>query len=105
MAAIIRGTTPTVQFTFKKIDVDDIAVAYISVKQNKAPVIEQDLTEATVSSQDNTITWRLTQDQTLLLSTARNAKIVCDWRLDDGTRGRSATLEVSIDNPGKDEVI
>lgn len=105
MAAIIRGTTPTVQFTFKKIDVDDIAAAYISVKQNKATVIEQDLTEATVNSQDNTITWRLTQDQTLQLSTASNAKIVCDWRLEDSTRGRSAVLEASVDNPGKNEVI
>ena len=49
--------------------------------------------------------WTLTQEESLQLDAKLNALLICDWKLNDGTRGRSQVLDVNVGNPGKNEVI
>lgn len=104
--AIIKGTTPTIKFTFSSISSSDISAAYLTIKQGGRDVIQRDLTTAVIneSSGSWSIDWTLTQEETLGLSRS-NATIYCDWKLRDGTRGRSAVKKESIEESGINEVI
>lgn len=103
MAQIIRGTTPTISFQYSDITVSDITKAILSLKQSGQTVIERDLTTATIS--EDSISWELTQAETLTLNASRNVSIVCDWLLSSGVRGRSNILSADVGEAGKDEVI
>lgn len=100
---LIRGTTPTIKITFSTVSVESIAVAYLTIKQNDRTMIEKTLEDAT--TEEHAISWRLTQTETLGLLENVRAVICCDWRLADGTRGRSRIESSQIGEPGKDEVI
>lgn len=100
--AIIRGTTPTIEFIFTDVAVSDITTAILSLKQLGKTVIEHDISSATV---DESLSWKLTQEETLSLNNRYDVEIVCDWKLTDGTRGRSHKLCTPVGNPGKDNVI
>lgn len=101
--AIIRGTTPTIIFTFSQIRISDITVAYLVIKQSNKPLIEKDISEALID--ETSISWKLTQEETLGLSANRESVIYCDWKLTDGTRGRSTVRTENTENSGKNEVI
>lgn len=103
MAAIIRGTTPTITFTFSEIAVADISTAYLTIRQGCGTVIEKDLSTASVG--EDSLTWTLSQTETLLLRSKTPGEVVCDWKLADGTRGRSKVLQFTAGEPGKNEVI
>lgn len=103
MAQIIRGTTPTLEFTFSDITVGNIITAILTAKQDSTIIIEKDLTAATIG--EKSISWTLAQEDTLKLKSSRSADIVCDWKTDGGVRGRSNQLKVDIGEPGKNEVI
>lgn len=100
---IIRGTTPTIKFTFSQIETANIIVAYLVIKQGDRTVIERDLQTATIDS-DN-LSWTLTQAETFKLSRNLKANVFCDWKLQDGTRGRSNVRTDSVEDSGKQEVI
>lgn len=102
MTSIIKGTTPTIQFTFNYIHPTDIEVAYLTVKQNKTVILEKDITEATVG--ENTISWKLEQEDTLSFALGK-VGIMHNWRLFDGTRGASKEAFITVDDNHKDEVI
>ena len=103
MASIIRGTTPTLEFKYNDIHVGDIAVANLVIKQQGATKITKDITTATSGS--NSLSWTLSQTDTLSLAPAKSATIVCDWKTSGGVRGRSVELTVNVEEPGKAEVI
>lgn len=103
MAAIIRGTTPTLIFKYSDITVSDITKAILTISQNGSIVIEKDISTATIG--EDSISWELSQEETLTLNGARNAKVVCDWVLASGVRGRSNVLIADVGEPGKNEVI
>ncbi len=100
--ALIRGTTPTIIFTFTDVLVSDISKAYLVIKQSGASVIEKDISSATVGED---VRWTLEQEDTLSLKRKINADIYCDWLLNDGTRGRSKIQTESVEDSGIDEVI
>lgn len=100
---IVRGTTPTIKFTLPDIEVSNINAAVLALKQNNIAIIEKDLSSATLS--DHEITWKLQQEDTLKLNKQTVITIVCDWKLVDGTRGRSESVKVGVDEPAKTEVI
>lgn len=100
--ALIRGTTPTVIFTFDTVTVSDITKAYLVIKQSDETVIKKDISAATVGED---IRWTLSQTDTLSLKRKPNVVIYCDWLLRDGTRGRSKTQTESVTDSGVDEVI
>ena len=97
-SAIIRGTTPTIQFNFADIIVSNISDAVLVIKQNNLNVIEKQFSEATVGNAN--ISWLLTQKETLTLGAKRKAYIMCDWKLVDGTRGRSIIKEIDVEDSG-----
>ena len=105
MAAIIRATTPKITFKYKTVDVSDIAKTVLTIKQNGTTVVERDETTMTTDTTEKTISWILTQEETLSLMPKRKSEAVCDWVLTDGTRGRSYVAEFGTEEPGKDEVI
>jgi len=102
MSAIIQGTTPTIKYTFNTVAVADIAVAYLTIKQNGATKIEKALSDATTG--DKYIAWTLTQAETLGLSLC-SAACQCNWKKSDGTRGASRILNVMVTENYKNEVI
>lgn len=102
MAQIIRGTTPTIQFTFNYVDVDNISAAVLTIMQACAKKVEKDLTAATVG--DETLSWTLTQEESLSLATGC-CWMQCNWVLADGTRGASKIYSVEVIANQKIEVI
>ena len=103
MASIIRGTTPTIEFTFSDISVADITSAVLVIKQSGNIVFESPIENATRT--ESSLYWTLTQEQTLALASRRQATVVCDWLLSSGVRGRTNVLTCDVDEPGKDEVM
>lgn len=105
--AIIRYTTPTARFTFREIDISDIVSAYLTIKQYDKPVIERDINSAVITNTESeqSIAWKLTQSETLGLDKRTNVSIYCDWKLSDGTRGRSYVKTEDVEDTGKQEVI
>ena len=100
---IVRGTTPTIKFCYSTIDVNDITVAYLTIKQLKNTVIERDI--STAFKDEHHIYWTLSQEETLLLSTKSSADVKCDWKTTLGLRGESHKRSFMVVNPGKDQVI
>jgi hypothetical protein len=100
---IIRGTTPTIEFKFKTVAPTDIKTAFLYLKQNNEIIIEKDITSATIK--ESSMEWKLTQEETLRLTSRRNVSIVCDWLLQSDTRGRSCCCLADVGDPGKDEVM
>ena len=101
---IISATTPTITFNFSEVDPAEISVAYLIIKIGGTTVIEKDLLSATVD--ETSISWTLTQEETLLLKPAGIVcRICCDWKTNNGTRGRSKVGEYKIEESGKQCVI
>ena len=103
MATIIRGTTPTITFTFADIDVNNISVAIMTVKQSGEIVIEKTLADASIG--EDSLSWKLTQEDSLKLVSKLNGQLLCDWLLTDGTRGRSNVLQFEVGEPAVNRAI
>lgn len=109
MNAIIRGTTPTIKFTFDTIESADLNEAFIvvkSVNDLETAIIKHDITDATTGV--DYIQWKLTQTDTLKLTAGDTVNVYCDWTITDGdpmTRGRSQVATCRVFETGVDEVI
>lgn len=99
MASIIRGTTPTIKYTFNTIKVEDITAAYLSVKG--ATTLEKSLDVATVG--EDYIAWTLSQAETLELGDS--ISVMVNWLLEDGTRGASTKKSFMIEENYKGVII
>lgn len=99
---IIRGTTPTISFTFSDVDITDIDSANMYVKQTGQIVISKSIEDATIG--EDGLSFTLSQEDTLLLTSKTSAVIVLDW-LSGETRGRSKTAKADVGEPGLDEVM
>lgn len=86
MTKIIIGTTPTITYTFKVVPVNSIVKAVLTIKERGVNIIEKDLSDATVG--EDTLSWTLTQEETLQLGT-KTATMMLNWKTEDGTRGAS----------------
>ena len=102
MANIVRGTTPTIKYTFSTVDPASLSVAILTAKQGGAIKLEKDLTAATVGT--DYLAWTLSQADTLALSAA-SITFLCNWKKEDGTRGVSAELTAMVSDNHKNEVI
>ena len=86
MTRIIIGTTPTITYKFKVVDVSEITVAILTIKERNTTLIEKDLSGATVG--EDTLSslsdvyptlgsvWRVTIDGTSWITTARQDQSV-----------------------------
>lgn len=104
--AIIRYTTPTIKFTFSAVSVTDITVAYLVIKQNGSTVIERGINTAVITdtADESSLAWTLTQAESGSLAKS-TTMIYCDWKLSDGTRGRSNVKTETVEDCGKQSVI
>lgn len=101
--SIVRGTTPTFIFTFSTTDVSTIQVAYLVIKQKGKAVIQLGFDMVDVG--ENTLSWTISQDDSLSLIPFESAEVYCDWLLESGIRGRSKVLVCTVEPAGMDEVI
>lgn len=85
MAEILNGTTPTITYKFKHVEVSDIATAILTIKKGHNIAIEKTLSDAIVG--EDTLSWRLTQTQTL--SVLGSAEVMINWVTTGGIRGGS----------------
>ena len=101
---IVRGTTPTIKYTFDKVNAADIVTAYLTIKQNGELLLEKTLNDADVDTESNTLFWRFTQQETLSIGLGE-ITVMANWKSQDGTRGASRKISVLIMDNDKDEVI
>ena len=105
MSNITRGTTPTIKYKFKTAQVGDMAAAYVTINQLNQ-MIEYDLSQADVDTTENSLSWSLTQEDTLRIHAVNDkVKIQCRWKLIDGTAGASKIVTVLVDDILKGGVI
>lgn len=102
MVTVIRGTTPTIRYTFSTINVSDITAAYMTIMMGTSVLMEKDLTQAVVD--ENSISWTLTQEESLSM-TENKVTAMLNWKLADGTRGASARTALFVEKNDKEEVI
>lgn len=101
MIEIIRGTTPTIKYTFDTVSVSNINTAVLTIKRNNTILVERDLTTATTDA--DSISWVLTQENTLAVD--GKAEIMLNWVTADGVRGASKTLAVEFKPNHKEKVL
>lgn len=101
MDKIIKGTTPTIKYTFMTIAVSDVTAAYLTITDG-SNIIEKDISTADVTS--TSIGWTLSQAETLSL-TSSMVTVRLNWKTNDGTRGASERAYVTVESNELDEVI
>lgn len=99
---IARGTTPTIQFTFKAVDTADITTCYLTIKEGDSLVLEKTLEDASVGN--GLIEWSLTQEETLKLH-EENVDIQVRYKTADGHAFVSKVFSISPMQILKDGVI
>lgn len=92
MTRIIIGTTPTITYTFKVVPVSSIVKAVLTIKERGVNIIEKTLSDATVG--EDTLSWTLTQEETLAIGTNKTCTMMLNWKTEDGTRGASEEVFV-----------
>lgn len=102
MTKIIIGTTPTITYKFKVVDVSEITVAILTIKERGTILIELAKSDATVGK--DSLSWTLTQEETLQLA-GKTATMMLNWKTEDGTRGASEEVLVTGVNNHIREVI
>lgn len=81
--SIIRGTTPTIRYTFRVVDPSNIVAAYLTMKQCGSNVVERDI--STMTTGEAYVEWQLTQTETLaLLAIDAPVDIQMRYRTTDG---------------------
>lgn len=98
---MFRGTTPTNIFNVD-IDLTNAEVIYITYKQQNKVVIEK--TKDDITATTETLTVKLTQDETLKL-TEREVEIQIRARFSDGTALASNIIKTTASKILKDGVI
>lgn len=99
---MIRGTTPKMDFVLP-FDVDSIAESYITFVQNNNIVFDKSFSEC--ESHENTLTLRLTQEETLKLSDGNAVEIQIRVRTKSGEAMASNIIRVNTERILRDGVI
>lgn len=90
-----RGTTPTLTFS-TPYAAELIASGYITFKQRGAIILDVPLSDNSVTIQDNAISIDLTQDQTLVMTTADECKAQIRAVLESGKAVASNIVEIPV---------
>lgn len=92
MTKIVVGTTPTITYRFKIVSVSDIMVAILTIKDRSGIILEKTLADASIG--EDSLSWKLTQEETLAMGT-RPYTMMLNWKTADGTRGASDEVSIS----------
>lgn len=98
---ITRGTTPTITYRFRVVDPANFAAAQFIMKQGDV-LIEKTLEDAVLCAEQNTLSFNLTQAETLQLHPRIETLMKLRYRMNDGKVGASKTVSVSPDQILKD---
>lgn len=102
MVSITIGTTPTITYTFHTVSVSDLTKAILTIKIAGQIIIEKTLADAVVG--ENSLSWTLTQQETLDIGT-RSGKMMLNWLTHSGKRGASEETAIMGVTNHKREVI
>lgn len=107
MVNITVGTTPTITYKLKKVTPSILRTADFTVKDNmtKTTIIERHIDTATLDTTNNTIGWKLTQQETFLLKLGRQYTMMANWLTNDGTAGVTEKATILPDSNHRTEVI
>lgn len=102
---VVKGTTFSAVHTFSSVSAGDITGGCMTIKQKGGAVtaVEIPFSDAVVDATANTVTFTLTQAQSLNLSPGPAMEIF-EWLIGT-TRGASKPVEFGVLDCGKDEVI
>ena len=101
-----RGTTPDIIYKFKKIKVADISVCYLSIAQNNTKLVTKELSDAyDVDTENDSISWRLTQQDTLKFDENISLEVQIKYKTNDGRVYTSKVSKVNSYKDLKNEVI
>ena len=100
MAVIVKGTTPTITYTFETVQLSDIHEAILSIK-GRAGTLAKDISTAEAGTKS--LSWTLTQEETLAMS--NYVSMMLNFVLNDGTRGASAQSKILVESNHINEVI
>lgn len=92
MARIIIGTTPTITYKFKIVSPAELEKAILTIKIAGQVIIEKTLADASVG--EDTLSWTLTQEETLSIGT-RSGKMMLNWLTHSGKRGASEETTIA----------
>ena len=94
MVTIALGTTPTILINLDKVDPKTFVIADLTVKGRNGIIITRSIDSASI--EDSQISWKLTQKETLKLTTTTSYKIMCNWVTADGTRGITKETDLRV---------
>lgn len=103
MATIVRGTTPEIEIVFKETDPHVLAKAVLTLSKGTDDVLSRDLSTATISGKS--VSWELTQEETLALNKDDSLSVVCVWVTNEAVRGQSKTAIVYVAETPINEVL
>lgn len=92
MTQIIIGTTPTITYKFKIVSPAELEKAILTIKCNGQIILEKTLADAVVG--ENSLSWTLTQQETLNIGT-RSCKMMLNWLTHSGKRGASEETTIA----------
>lgn len=99
---MIRGTTPKLEFTLP-FDTEQLQEAFVTFAQNGSVVLDKPLSECILDQ--NTLTVRLTQEDTLKLKEVYTTEMQIRARMLSGDALASNIIRVSTERILKDGVI
>ena len=94
MTKIVIGTTPTITYRFKTVSVSEISAAILTIHDRGSDIIRKTLEDAVVNVTDNTLSWTLTQTESLSIG-VKDCKMMLNWKTETGTRGTSEEVTVT----------
>lgn len=100
---IARLTTPAFTYKPSAVEMNTIVKVFLVIKQNGAPVITKDITQATAT--EDGYTWTLTQTETETLYSRRNATVQVDYLTNGGMRYTTIPKVYDITESAINEVI
>ena len=90
---IVRGTTPTITVNFSDIDIADIIIAKLTIKQGNHVIITKNLSDAEIY--DNNMAFTLSQNDTLSLELG-DIEIMLNWLTNANIRGVSKIYRCQV---------
>lgn len=91
---MIRGTTPTLQFT-TPVTADKLTCLYLTIAQDDAVVVEKQLTDCDCNGA--TVTCKLSQAETLQLDASKDVEIQVRAKTTEGDAMASQIYITSVD--------
>ena len=105
MDSIIRGTNATVQIKIKEdLDFATITALELHIYQPTHPIVKT-LDDLTLDADERTITYELSQSESLSLVSGRNVEITLIGIADGNRFETRPVIKVSVENTRKNEVL